>query len=75
MPTVHDFMLTKRLAHCLQGLWRCWLSGRKDIQPAKNWVVRYWCGYLLSVWSEVVMICIWSSWCQWHPIISCFIKI
>jgi len=29
----------------------------------------------LSVWSEVQMICIWSSWCQCHPIISCFIKI
>jgi len=29
----------------------------------------------LSVWSEVEMICIWSSWCHCHPIISCFIKI
>jgi len=29
----------------------------------------------LSVWSEVQMICIWSSWCHCHPIISCFIKI
>jgi len=29
----------------------------------------------LSVWSEVQMICIWSSWCHFHPIISCFIKI
>jgi len=28
----------------------------------------------LSVWSEVQMICIWSSWCH-CPIISCFIKI
>jgi len=27
----------------------------------------------LSVWSEVQMICTWSSWC--HLIISCFIKI
>jgi len=23
----------------------------------------------------VQMICIWSSWCHCHPIISCFIKI
>jgi len=30
---------------------------------------------LLSIWSEVQMICIWSSWCHCHPIISCFIKI
>ena len=29
----------------------------------------------LSVWSEVQMICIWSSWCHCHLIISCFIKI
>jgi len=29
----------------------------------------------LSVWSEVQMICIWSSWCHCQPIISCFIKI
>jgi len=29
----------------------------------------------LSVWSEVQMICIWSSWCHWYPIDCCFIKI
>jgi len=29
----------------------------------------------LSVWSEVQMICIWSSGCYCHPIVSCFIKI
>jgi len=29
----------------------------------------------LSVCSEVQMICMWSSWCHCHPIISCFIKI
>jgi len=29
----------------------------------------------LSVWSEVQMICIWSNWCQCHPIIFRFIKI
>jgi len=30
---------------------------------------------LLSVWNEVQMICIWSSYCHCHPIISCLIKI
>jgi len=25
----------------------------------------------LSVCSEAQMICIWSSWCHWHPIVSC----
>ena len=29
----------------------------------------------LSVWSEVWLICIWSSWCHCHPIISCSIKV
>jgi len=29
----------------------------------------------LSVWSEVQLLCIWSSWCHCHPVISCFIKI
>jgi len=29
----------------------------------------------LSVWSKVQVICIWSSWCHYNPITSCFIKI
>jgi len=29
----------------------------------------------LSVYSKVQMLCIWSSWCHCHPIISCFITI
>jgi len=50
-------------------LWHCWLSIRKSIRPVKNSVMRR-----LSVWSKVQIICIWSSWCQCHPIICCFIK-
>jgi len=34
----------------------------------KNLEVLAW----LCVWSVVQMICIWSSWCHCHPIISCF---
>ena len=54
-------------------LWRCWLGGRKGIRPVKKLSggVLAW----LSVWSEVQMICIWSSWCYCHPIISCSRKI
>ena len=26
-------------------LWRCWLGGRKGIQPVKNWVVGCWRDY------------------------------
>jgi len=29
----------------------------------------------LSDWSEVQMICTWSSWCHCQPIVSCLIKI
>ena len=32
-------------------------------------------GYLPGLRSEVQKICIWFSWCHWHPIISCFIEI
>ena len=52
-------------------LWHCWLGGRKGIQPVKTGEVLAW----LSVWSEVQMICIWSSWCHCYPIISCSSKI
>jgi len=54
-------------------LWRCWLGGRKDIRLIKklSGEVLAW----LSVWSKVQMICIWSSCCHCHPIISCSSKI
>jgi len=49
------------------------LVGRQEEHPACEFSgqVLAW----LSVWSEVQMICISSSWCHCHPIISCFIKI
>jgi len=54
-------------------LWGCWLGGRKGIRLVKRLSdgVLVW----LSVWSKLQMICIRSSWCHCHPIISCFIKI
>jgi len=54
-------------------LWCYWLGGRKGIRPVKTewWGTVAW----LSVWSEVQMICIWSSWCHCHPVISCSSKI
>jgi len=51
------------------------LVGHHEEQPAcKNWVMRC-CRVLvwLSVWSEVQIICIGSSWCHFHPL-SCLIK-
>jgi len=27
-------------------LWHCWLGVRKSIRPVKNWVMRWWHGYL-----------------------------
>jgi len=48
------------------------LIGRQEsIRPVKiSDEVLAW----LSVWSEVQMICIWSSWCHCQTVISCFIK-
>ena len=46
-------------------LWHCWLGIRKCIQPVKIWVMRCWCGF--PVWSEVQIVCIWSSWCHCRP--------
>jgi len=49
------------------------LGVRKSIRPVRKLSdeVLAW----LSVWSEVQMICIWSSCCHCHPIISCCSKI
>jgi len=46
------------------------LVRQREGHPAcKNWVVRYWCGYLSRAR------CKCSSWCQCHPIICCSSKI
>jgi len=75
------------ISHSLSLLYHCWditicfafsaltlLVGRQEEHPAckiSSDEVLAW----LSVCSEVHMICIWSSWCHCHPIISWFIKI
>jgi len=46
-------------------LWHCWLDIRKSIWPVKNFSDKMLAG--LSVWSEVLMISIWFSWCHCHP--------
>jgi len=48
-----------------------WAAGRASGLWKLSGEVLAW----LSVWSEVQMICIWSSWCHCHPIISCSSKI
>ena len=52
-------------------LLRCWLGGRKGIQPVKNLSgeVQAW----LSVWSEV-QTCMWPSWCQCHSLSLASVK-
>jgi len=52
------------------------LVGCEEVHPASAYKklsdeVLAW----LYVWSKVWMICIWSSWCHSHPIISRLIKI
>jgi len=49
------------------------LVGRQEEHPACKKLSDEVLGWLF-VRSEVWMICIWSSWCHCHPIISCFIK-
>jgi len=51
-------------------VWHCWLGVRKSIRPIKV-SDEVW----LSVWNQLQIICIWSSWCRYHAIISCVIKI
>jgi len=48
-----------------------WVAGRHMAFKNLSGEVLAW----LSVWSEVRMICIWSSWCHCHPIVSCCSKI
>ena len=53
-------------------LWHCCLGGRKGIRPVKNWVMRYWRGYLSGAR------CKWFAYAQLMPlppIISCSSKI
>jgi len=43
---VFAFTKTKYWRQLPSVLWRCWLGGRKGIQPVKKWVVGCWHGYL-----------------------------
>ena len=59
------------LLHLLPSvLWRCWLDVRKSIRPVKT----EWWGVGMVISLER-MICLWTSWCHCHLIISCFVKI
>ena len=45
-------------------LWHCWFGVRKSI-----WLVRneWWGVGVISAWSEVQIVCLWSSWRHCHP--------
>jgi len=49
------------------------MTRQEDHPACHNGVVRCWHGFMY--WHQSAMICIWSSWCHCHSIISCFIKI
>ena len=49
------------------------LVGRQEHPTCKKLVTRWWHGYLSEV--RCRWVALWSSWCNCHPIISCFIKI
>ena len=42
---IHHLIVYHRMPSVL---WHCWLGGRKGIRPIKNWVMRYWSGYLFA---------------------------
>ena len=48
-------------------LWHCWLGNRKSTRPVKKLSDELLA--CLSIWNEVRMICLWSSWCHCHPVI------
>ena len=70
---VYFFFLLQHISFWLFFNFFCWLGVRKSIWPIKKLSdgLLAW----LSIWSVVQMICMWSSWCHRHPIISCFSKI
>ena len=47
-----------------------WQEGHPAVKKLSGEVLAW-----LSVWNEVQIICIWSSWCHCHLIISCSSKI
>jgi len=52
-------------------LWRCWLGGRKGIQPVKNWVVGCWRVYLSGAWCRLA----YGQLTRLPLTVSCFSKI
>jgi len=82
MKPVHRSCLPRKLSKS-QTMWHViknsltiyqirWLFQVYKI-PWQFQVLQVWRNLDLSVWSEVQMTCIWSSWCHCHPNISCFI--
>ena len=65
------FFCCKWSARLPSVLWRCWLGGRKGIQPVKKLSggVLAW----LSVWSEM-QTCIWPSWCHCYSLSLASVK-
>ena len=73
-PTLkYDFSYSCAAGDNPSVIWHYWLGGRTGIWPVKKLSgdILAW----LSVWSEVQIICICTSWCHCHPIISCYRKI
>jgi len=88
LSSKQQFVLSQNVAlsaggRTVQVCWLVWVAafsaltllvGRQEAHPACKKMsggVLVW----LSVWSEVQMICTWSSWCHCRPIISCSSKI
>ena len=72
-PVFRDFIKLK-LKVTPSVHWCCWLDCRKSIWPVKNLSDKVLAMAWSSVWSEVQMTCIWSSWCHCYPIMSASAK-
>jgi len=66
---VCDCIFHSKLVFLSVNYWCCWL-GSRSLKKLSGEVLAW-----LSVWNKVQMICIWSSWCRCHTIISSFIRI
>jgi len=62
ITTVYFYHLS--ISYLPSVLWNCWLGVRKSIRPVK---IEWWGVGVVSVWSEVQIVCVWSSWFHCIP--------
>jgi len=73
-PSKPDATYSQRFSYLFltSVLCHCWLGSRKGVQPVKT---EWWGTGVVICLEWGANICVWSSWCHCHPIISCSSKI